>query len=323
MPRLTRRAVLGTAASAALTRPAPAQDFPRRPIQLIVPFPAGGSTDVGARIVASIAEKDLGQPVIVVNRTGAAGQLGWTEAARAKPDGYTLAFINLPTMNAVILDPERKAMFGLDSFVPVVNQVLDPSLLWVRADSRFKSMADLVAAAKQAPNTISASIIGILSDDHFATLMLREATGAEFRLVNFDGAAPSVTAILGGHVEVSFDNVGNVFPRLRAGDGRGLAVMDTKRSKFLPDVPTTVELGYPTVISNSSRGIAAPKGTPDAVLQVLEAAFGKAMNDPEHVRKLEETGQALHVLNRKDYAAYYADLHANAAKYAEWALKQR
>ena len=132
---LNRRTLLAATGAAALASPAHAQNFPRKAIQLIVAFPAGGSTDIGARIVAASAEKVFGQPVVVVNKSGAGGQIGFTEAARSRPDGYTLAFLNLPGINTIILDPERKAVFGVDAFVPVINQVLDPGLVWVKADS--------------------------------------------------------------------------------------------------------------------------------------------------------------------------------------------
>src|SRR5687767_2051914 len=136
---------------------APAAEYPTRPVQLMIAYPPGGSTDVAARIVASIAEKHLGQPIVVVNRGGAGGQVGWTDFSRARADGYSLGFINLPGLNTVILDPERKATFKADAFIPVINQVLDPGVVWVRADSPFKTFKDLLEAAKKSPNKISAA----------------------------------------------------------------------------------------------------------------------------------------------------------------------
>jgi len=118
---------------------------------------------------------------------------------------------------------------------------------------------------------------------------------------------------------VAFDNVGSVFKRVRTGEVRVLAVMDTQRSTFLPDVPITPELGFPTVISNSTRGIAAPKGTPEPVIRQLQEVFKKAMEDPEHVKKMEEAGLALKIMVGEEYAKYYRELHAKAAKYTEWA----
>jgi tripartite-type tricarboxylate transporter receptor subunit TctC len=297
-----------------------AQAYPTKPVQLMVAYPAGGSTDIAARIVAAIAEKELGQSIVVVNKGGAGGQVGWTDMSRQKPDGYYLGFINLPALNTVILDPDRKAAFNADAFVPVINQVLDPGIIWVKGDSPYKNLKDLLEAAKRNPNKISAATTGILSDDHLAILMMEEAApGALFRIVHFEGGAPVLTAVLGGHIECAFDNVGSVFRRIKTGELRALAVMDTQRSRFLPDVPTMPELGYPTVISSSTRGIAAPKGTPPAVIKRLEQVLKKAMEDPEHVKKLEEAGLGLRVMVGEEYAKYYRELHAKAAKYTEWA----
>jgi tripartite-type tricarboxylate transporter receptor subunit TctC len=297
-----------------------ADDFPSRPVQLMVAFPPGGSTDVGARVVASIAEKLLGKPIVVLNKGGAGGQVGWTEMARQKPDGYYIGYINLPATNTVILDPERKAIFGVDAFVPIINQVLDPGVVWVRADSPHKSLQDLVDAAKKAPNTIRAATTGILSDDHLAILMLEEAApGAIFRIVHLAGAVDQLKEVMGGHVDVAFDNVGSIAPRVRTGELRALAVTDHQRSKFVPEVPTMKELGYPTVISSSTRGIAAPKGTPQPVLKKLEEVLRKAMEDPEHVQKLESAGLAVKIMVGEEYARYYSETHAQAKKYTEWA----
>jgi putative tricarboxylic transport membrane protein len=297
-----------------------AQAYPTKPVQLMVAYPAGGSTDVAARIVAAIAEKGLGQSIVVLNKGGAGGQVGWTEMSRQKPDGYYIGFINLPALNTVILDPDRRAAFNVDAFVPVINQVLDPGIIWVKGDSPHKSLKDLLEAAKRNPHKISAATTGILSDDHLAILMMEEAApGAFFRIVHFEGGAPVFTALLGGHIDAAFDNVGSVFRRVKTGEVRVLAVMDTERSRFLPDVPTMPELGYPSVISSSTRGIAVPRGTPQAVVKRLEQTLKKAMDDPEHVKKMEDAGLGLRVMVGEEYAKYYRELHAKAAKYTEWA----
>jgi putative tricarboxylic transport membrane protein len=297
-----------------------AQAFPTKPVQLMVAYPAGGSTDIAARIVAAIAEKDLGQSMVVLNKGGAGGQVGWTEMSRAKPDGYYIGFINLPALNTVILDPDRKAAFTVDHFVPVINQVLDPGIIWVKGDSPYKSLKDLIDAAKKNPQKISAATTGILSDDHLAILMMEEAApGAMFRIVHFEGGAPVMTAVMGGHIDCAFDNVGSVFRRIKTGELRALAVMDTQRSPFIPDVPTMPELGYKTVISSSTRGIAVPRGTPQPVIKRLEQSLKKAMDDPDHLKKMEEAGLQLRIMVGEEYARYYRDLHAKAAKYTEWA----
>jgi tripartite-type tricarboxylate transporter receptor subunit TctC len=312
--------VLLTVLLALAAGPVFAQAYPTKPVQLMVAYPAGGSTDVAARILAAIAEKQLGQSIVVVNKGGAGGQVGWTEMSRAKPDGYYIGFINLPALNTVILDPDRKAAFNADAFVPVINQVLDPGIIWVKGDSPYKNLKDLLDAAKRNPHKISAATTGILSDDHLAILMMEEAApGAHFRIVHFEGGAPVMTAVMGGHIDAAFDNVGSVFRRIQTGELRALAVMDTQRSRFLPDVPTMPELGYPSVISSSTRGIAAPKGTPPAVVKRLQEVLKKAMDDPEHVKKMEDAGLGLRVMVGEEYAKYYRELHAKAAKYTEWA----
>jgi len=315
------KSVVGVLASYAVAvGMAGAQVFPSRTVELMVAFPPGGSTDVGARIVAAIAEKHLGQPMIVVNKGGAGGQVGWTDLARRKPDGYFIGYLNLPATNTVILDPERKAIFDADAFVPIINQVLDPGVVWVRADSPYKSLKDLVDAARKAPNTIRTATTGILSDDHLAILMLEEAApGAVFRIVHLDGNATQVKEIMGGNIDVAFDNVGGIAPRVRSGEVRALVVLDTERSKFMPAVPTSKELGHPTVISNSTRGIAGPKGMPAPVVAKLADVLKKAMEDPDHIAKLEASGLGVKIMVGAEYERYYRETHEKAKKYVEWA----
>jgi tripartite-type tricarboxylate transporter receptor subunit TctC len=318
---MSRITICGAAlALAAAAGSAGAQDFPNKPIQLMVAYPAGGSTDVGARIVASIAEKALGQPMVVVNKGGAGGQVGWTELVRQRPDGYYIGYINLPATNTVILDPDRKAIFTEKDFTPIINQVLDPGVIWVRADSPYKTVHDLIDGAKKAPNTIRTATTGILSDDHLAVLMTEEAApGAAFRLVHLEGGAAQLKEVMAGNIDAAFDNVGTIMTRAKSGEVRALAVLDDARSKFLPDVPTMKELGYPTVISNSTRGIAGPKGMPEPVLSRLREVLKKAMEDPDHVGKLENQGLAIKVMVGDEYAKYFLDTHAKAKKYTEWA----
>jgi tripartite-type tricarboxylate transporter receptor subunit TctC len=321
MPKLTKCLSIAAIVLAAVTGAARAQqDFPTKPIQLMVAFPAGGSTDIAARILASIAEKALGQPIVVVNRGGAGGQIGWTELVRQKPDGYYIGFINLPATNTVILDPERRAVFTEKDFTPIINQVLDPGVIWVRADSPHKTVQDLIDAAKKSPGTLRAATTGILSDDHLAILMTEEAApGAKFRLVHLEGGAAQFKEIMAGNVDVAFDNVGSIVKRVQSGEVRALAVMDDARSRFLPDVPTMKELGFPTVISSSTRGLAGPKGMPAPLVAKLSDVLTKAMEDPEHVKKLEEQGLAIKIMIGDEYEKYFAETHAKAKKYTEWA----
>ena len=300
-----------------------AADYPTKPITLMVPWAAGGGTDVGARILAAIAEKKVGQPIIVVNKVGAGSQVGMTELARAKPDGYYLGFASLPATNTIILDPERKAAFDVDSFLPIINQVLDPGLIWVKADSPYKTVKDLLDDAKRRQGQVRASTTGILGDDHLAILMMEKAAGVTFRIVHFEGGAQQFTATLGGQVDVSFDNVGSVVTKIRAGQVRGLAVMDKERSKFLPEVPTLGEVGFPNIISSSTRGIMGPKGIPDSVVKKIQDIFLTAMKDPDHVEKMEKVGLAVMPMLGAEYTKYFKDVHETCKAYMEEARKAR
>lgn len=299
------------------------QDYPTKPVIVMVAYPAGGSTDIGARVVAALAEKEIGQPMVVVNKAGAGGQVGWTELARQKPDGYYIGFINLPAMNTVILDPERKATFDIDTFTLIINQVLDPGVIYVKPDGPYKTLKDLIDDARKRPGEIKAGTTGILSDDHLAILMLEEATKVKFRIVHFDGDSPQVTALLGGQIDVNFLNVGGLTPRVKAGQLRALLVMDREKCKFYPDVPTSVELGYPTVISSSTRGIVGPKGLPEPIVKKLQATFKKAMEDPEHLKNMDKAGLAIKIMMGEEYSKYVKGVHGQVKKLVDEARKAR
>jgi tripartite-type tricarboxylate transporter receptor subunit TctC len=299
------------------------EDYPIKPITLMVPSGAGGGTDVGARILSSIAERKMGQPIVVINRPGAGTQIGFTELARQKPDGYYLGFVLLPAVSTIILDPARKAIFNFDSFVPIINQVQDAGLIWVRAESSFKTLKDLLDDAKKRPGEIRASTTGILSDDHLAILMMEKAAGVKFRIVHFDGGAQQLAATLGGQVDVSFDNVGVITARIRGGAVRGLAVLDRERSKFLPDIPTALELGYPAVISSSTRGIMGPKGIPAPVVKKIQEVFLEAMKSPEHMEKMEKVALAVKPMVGEEYARFFRETHEKCKPLVEAVVKAR
>ncbi|MBP1724451.1 MAG: putative Bug family protein, precursor [Deltaproteobacteria bacterium] len=299
------------------------QAYPDKNISLIVAYPAGGSTDVGARVVAAIAEKDLGKPIIVLNKAGAGGQVGWTELAKQKPDGYSIGFINLPVMNSAILDPERKTTFGIDSFTPIINQVFDVSVVYVKPDSPYRNIKDIIHEARKRPGEIKAGSTGMFSDDHLSILMLEKMEKVKFRIVQFDGDVPQLTALLGGQIDVSFMNIGGLNPRVKAGQIRPLLVMDRERSKFYPDVPASAEAGYPQLIFSSTRGIVGPKGLPDPIVSKLQAVFKKAMDHPEHLEKMEKAGLGLRVMQGEEYAKYIMNLHENLKPLMEEALKAR
>lgn len=301
---------------------APAGDFPNKPISILIPYPAGGSSDVGARIVAALMEKELGQPVQVVNKAGAGGQVGWTELAKSKPDGYTIGGINLPHLPAVVVDPQRKAVFKQEDIVPIVSQAVDPTQVAVRGDSPYKTLKELVEDAQKRPKQLKAGIVGILNDDEVGYLQMVEAGKFEMSPVRFDGSAPCITALLGGHIDVTFCTVGDNFVQAKAGKIKPLAVMDKERTKkFFPDVPTAKEAGYSELLSSSTRGFAVPKGVPEPIMKKLEDALTRAMKDPEHISKIEEAGQPVVIMNRAEFTKAYDASFQTIEKWIGKAIK--
>ena len=298
-------------------------DYPTKPITLQVPSNPGGGTDVGARVLAFFAEKKMGQPIVVINRPGANQQIGWTELSIQKPDGYYLGFAGAPAINTIILDPDRKAVFNLSTFVPIINQVLDPGIIWVKNDSPYKTLKDFTDDAKKRPGVIRASATGTFSDDHLAILKLEEVAGIKLRTVQFNGFADQLPAALGGHVDVSFSNVSEAASRLKSGELRVLAVLDTQRSKFMPDVPTTVDLGYPTIISSSSRGVIGPKGIPEPILKKIQDVFLDAMKNPEYLEKLDKVGLGSKPIVGAEYDKYLQSIHEMAKPLVAKGLKER
>jgi tripartite-type tricarboxylate transporter receptor subunit TctC len=298
-----------------------AQDYPNKPIILQVPYPPGGSTDVGARIVAAIAEKTFGQPVVVVNKGGAGGQLGWTELAKQKPDGYYLGMISMPHMLSAILDPERKSTFKAEDITPIISQALDPTTISVRPDS-WKTLKELIDDAKKRAGQISAGIVGYLQDDEIGYLQFAEGAGVQLRLVYFDGAAPAITALLGKHVDVLFCTVADNYNQYKAGKIRMLTIMDKERSKFYPELPTTAELGLPTVLSAATRGIGAPKGVPQPILKKIEDTFRKAMESKDHLDKLEAAAQPVKIMVGEEFNKYYWDSYKIAQKWVDYVRKK-
>jgi tripartite-type tricarboxylate transporter receptor subunit TctC len=300
---MQRRALLAGLAAMPLarTRTARAQAFPDRALTMIVAFPAGGGTDLAARPMARIMEKYLGQPVVVTNRGGAAGEIGFTELARARPDGYTIGFINTPTIVTIPIE-RPQARFRLDDFAPVLNIVDDPGAIWVLPDSPIRSVADLVAEAKRRPGQISYGTSGIGSDDHLAMLALERVTGTKFLHVPFAGGAPVRTATLSRQIELAVTNIGEAIGDYRQGMFRAIGQMGTTRWPVMADVPTFREQGF-DVVEGSMRGLAAPAGLPRPVLDRIVEAVRQAAADPEWQAVATQLSLPLRLLGPDEYRA--------------------
>jgi len=260
------------------------EKYPARGLTLIVAYGAGGGTDASARLLANDLAETIGQPVTVQNIAGGGGWNGWSAIAHAKPDGYTIGYINVPSIFAGYLNPDIGRPESLDSFTLLMNHVTDYCVWAVRTDSPFKSVGDVIRAASNAPGGVSIAAHGYGGDDHLAILSMEEATGVEFKVIHNKSTAESKAQILGGHVDVVGANVSEVVAEYNAGEMRVLGVMSPTRSEFLPDVPTFREQGYDQEWA-VSRGIAAPKGLPqaraDALLRFLEATISSERHKKE------------------------------------------
>ncbi len=294
--------VVSTAAS-----PVGAAEFPQKgkAIQILLGYAAGGTTDVGARILAGGMEKELGTPVVVVNKPGASGQIALTALSQAKPDGYTMGNTNMPSVVVSYLDPARKATYTRKSFEPLAYHVVDPTLFAVRKDSSFKTLKDVIEYAKTNPKKIRVTTTGIQSDEAFAILQLQKMTGAQFIQVHFSkGIAPAMTAFLGNKVELLCANVGDLLAQYKSGDVRILGIMDDERSSFYPDVKTFEEQGY-KLYASANRGFSLPAGTPKEIVNILGDAIKKTVTSEEHKKQLADMGLTLRYMDAVQYAKFW------------------
>jgi tripartite-type tricarboxylate transporter receptor subunit TctC len=288
--------------------PAHAAEYPQKgkAIQIYVHWTAGGSSDAGARILASGLEKELGTPVVVVNKPGANSQIGMTALAQARPDGYTIGSSNFPGAVTTYMESERKAIYSRKSFQPIALHVSDPNLFAVKSTSPYKTLKDLVAAAKANPKKITISS-GILNDDQLAILRFQKMTGVKFAQVTFaQGTAPAVTALLGGKIDVYCGNVGDLLAQFKSSEVRILGIMDDERSVFYPGVKTFEEQGY-KLYSSATRGFAAPAGTPKEIVTILSNAIKKVMATEEHKKRMADMGLTVKYMNAAQFSKYWEE----------------
>lgn len=287
-----RRTVLSSiaacAAVAALT-PAfaanAAADYPNRPIRLVVPFGAGGSTDMVARLLAEKMSTVLGKSVVVDNRGGAGGSIGASEVAKAAPDGYTIGMATVSThgYNPAIF---RKLPYdAIKDFAPITNVMAVPSVFVVNASVPAKTMKEFIALAKANPGKYSFASPGTGSLGHANIENFMNLAGIDLLHIPYKGAGQAITDALGGQVNAMTDNLPSTLPHIKNGQLRPLAVLAFKRADVLPDVPTYTELGYPQMGDGGWFGLVAPAGTPKPIIDKLNAAAHKAMAMPDYLEK--------------------------------------
>ncbi|MDP3354661.1 MAG: tripartite tricarboxylate transporter substrate binding protein [Polaromonas sp.] len=308
---LSRRLVLATGA-AALAFPSMllAQAWPARPIRLVVPFPPGGLIDNMARLIGPRLAQELGQPVVIDNKPGAGGNLGAAEVARAQNDGYTLLMASPPLTISPALyaslpyKPEQIAPVGLLGRVP--------NVLLVNPKSGINSVADLVARAKREPGKMNYASNGNGTSLHLSAELFKSTTSSFITHIPYRGAAAAVTGLISGEVDMMFENLPSVLGQIQGGTVKALAVTTRSRSKALPSVPTLVELGMPDFDVSAWYGVAAPAGTPTAVVSALEQALQKVLREPDVAKSMESRGADVGFLAASPMGAF---MTADAAKW--------
>ncbi|PID75176.1 MAG: hypothetical protein CSA20_06930 [Deltaproteobacteria bacterium] len=288
-----------------------ASSYPSKPIKIIVPSKAGGSTDTTARLFVKTAKKYLeGADFIIKNVPGSGGQKGFEEIARAKPDGHTIGMIFTTQIVAHIV--AKRARYTLDSFHIIANMMQDPLIIAVPAKSEITNLDQFIAAAKAKQLTVAVNGIG--SDDFIAAKKFENLTGVTFNLMPTKGSTEQKAAILGGHIDASFMNLTQMHAQHKAGTARVIALMDAKRSDILPDVPTAVEQGY-DVSMTATRGFVAPAGVAKEKIEVLDKLVADVMNDEEFIAACAKDVMILYPLSGPKYLDYLVKLQAETQKF--------
>lgn len=281
--------------------------YPTKPINLIIAFTAGGSSDVQARIVDKYWKEEFGQNLAFQFKVGAGGQVGFTEIAKATPDGYTIGGVNVPHIVLQALSPQ--ATFSKDDFIMLAQVVNDPLVVAVRKESPIKTLDQLLAEAKAKDGKMTLGIVGTYSGHHIAALKFMDITKTNFALVPFQGAADQNVALLGGHVEVMIGNLNDVMRDL--GKFTILGIASEKRHQYVKDTPTFKEQGL-NFTADIRRGFAAPKGTDPAVVKKLREGIAKIAAKKEYLADMEKIGQPSEFLSGEEFQKYINDYHNEA-----------
>ena len=308
MNRLLATLALGLAAATG----AQADNWPSKPVTLLVPFPPGGSTDMIARTLAPKLQEKLGGTFVIDNKAGAGGTVGAAQAKRAAPDGYTI-FVS--SLGPFVIGPHLVKGVQYDplkDFDYITVAVQAPNVLAVPASSPHKSLADVLAHMKANPGKMSFASAGNGTSDHLTAELFWQTTGATASHIPYKGGAPAMQDLLAGQVDATFMNINTGLPNIQAGKLRALAITSTQRSPLLPDVPTMDELGYKAVTVYSWQAFAAPKGLPADIKAKLHSALVAGLNDPSVKPKLLELGFEVVGNTPEQFTAF------QASEFARW-----
>ena len=321
--KLSRKAVLSALISAlivAAAAPAVAQgqNYPSRLIKIIVPFPPGGNPDLAARLVANRMSIDFNQTVIIENKPGANGGIGANVVAKAEPDGYTLLVANLGILGVNPVVREHLPYDTSKDFVPVSRLAISPLLLIVNSSLEIKTVQDLIAAAKKDPGKLTFATAGVGSAAHMAAALFDQMAGVQMLHVPYKGASEAAPATAAGNVSVTFGGQGAAWPLVAAGTVKALGLTGSKRSPTHPDVPTVAEAGVSGYEIADWVGMLAPAGTPQPIVEKLNAEVQKALTDPDTQKKFELQGLEPAGTSAKDFAAF---IDAEQKKWGEVAKR--
>ena len=317
---MQRRHLIALTVLACASGQAFAQAFPSKPIRLIVPFAAGGTTDIIARVMSEPMSKALGQQVVVDNKGGAGGIIGAQEAARAQPDGYT---ISIATVSTTAANPAINPKTGYDpikDFVPISNIAATPNIIVVNPNFPAKNYKDFMALLKKEPGKHSFASSGTGGIGHMQTELFKSLTGIDMQHIGYKGAGPALNDVVAGQVPIMFDNLPSALPFIKQGLLVPIVVASTERVKALPEVPTFKEVGLAPVNRMAYYGILAPKGTPKAVVDKLYAAVTTALKDPAVRKRIEDTGSVVVGNTPAEFAKQISDEYA---VYKEVVAKQK
>lgn len=290
MPSLLTRLATAALLLATAILPAPAQDLPNKPIHIVIAFPPGGPTDFVGRLIADKVKENIGRTIIIENKAGANGAIGADYVAKSEPDGTTLF---LTTLGAVGVTPHMRNDLPYNSlrdFAPVTLVVLNTTVLVVREDSPFKTTKELVAATKAKPGELTWASTGVGSPPHLTLELFQSSAGMKMVHVPYRGAAPALTDLLGGQVQVFAADLPVLISNIKGGKIRPLAVASSQRNPLLKEVATLAEQGYPDTTVDNWYGLLAPAKTPPAVINKINDAFVRAINDPGIREKLIASG---------------------------------
>ena len=269
---------------------------PRKNINVIVAYKAGSGTDNTARVLSRYATAKIKRTLVIQNIEGGSGSIGWTALSQARPDGYTIGFVNLPTLCSNIV--EQLGDYKIDDFVPICNHVNETSMVMVAKDSPFNTLQELVAYAKENPGKLKASTNGNRASNHIGAELLAKSAGFTYMAIPYGGTADQLLALRQGEVDFSVAKEADIASMLA--EVKVLGVYDASRMAKFPDVPTLGELGYYDKWYGSARAIVAPKGTPQDIIEFYQKAFWDAMNDPGYIDTAEKAGITTLFMNAEE-----------------------